>query len=65
MVDPDSKMEQEARLRCLGTPGNFQASSARFGLLCVQEKFMYAHGAGDPGECILGELSPQVAFFAA
>ena len=27
-----------------------------------QEKFMYAHGAGDVGECILGEYGPWICF---
>lgn len=36
----------------------FVSSLGSFG----QEKFMYAHGAGDVGECILGEYGPWICF---
>ena len=33
----------------------FQLQFGQFGALTRQEKFMYAHGAGEAGEVILGE----------
>ena len=40
----------------------FQLQVGQFGALATrQEKFMYAHGAGEVGEVILGESGAQAA----